>query len=79
MANYTKQMQKIVQDYRTSGEPWPTSAKAIAEWAIMGGRWKMPAAAIVGVAQTTSPPLCARNTTQTRNGGASVCCIPRLY
>jgi hypothetical protein len=46
MANYTKQMQKIVQEYRLSDEPWPASAKTIADWAIMTGRWEMPAAAI---------------------------------
>lgn len=46
MANYTKQMQKIVQEYRGSGQPWPTSAKNIADWAITTGRWQMPAAAI---------------------------------
>jgi hypothetical protein len=46
MANYTKQMQKIVQEYRLSREPWPASAKTIADWAIMSGRWEMPAAAI---------------------------------
>jgi hypothetical protein len=43
---YSKQMQKIVQEYRTVGEPWPTSAKHIADWAILSGRWAMPAAAI---------------------------------
>jgi hypothetical protein len=46
MANYTKQMQKIVQDYRGSGQLWPASAKTIADWAIANGRWQMPAAAI---------------------------------
>jgi hypothetical protein len=46
MATYVKQMQKIVQEYRTAGEPWPTAAKNIADWAILTGRWKMPAAAI---------------------------------
>jgi len=46
MANYTKQMQKIVQEYRASGQPWPTSAKSIADWAITSGRWSMPAAAV---------------------------------
>jgi len=34
MATYTKQMQKIVEDYRLAGQPWPASAKAIADWAI---------------------------------------------
>ena len=46
MATYTKQMHRIVQDYRAAGEPWPTSAKAIADWAILTRRWQMPAAAI---------------------------------
>lgn len=46
MANYTKQMQKIVQEYRSSGQPWPASAKEMADWAILTGRWVMPAAAI---------------------------------
>src|ERR1700722_15487136 len=46
MANYTKQMQKIVQEYRLSGQLWPASAKSIADWAIETGRWEMPAAAI---------------------------------
>jgi hypothetical protein len=46
MSNYSKQMQKIVQEYRLSDEPWPASAKTIADWAIMSGRWEMPAAAI---------------------------------
>jgi hypothetical protein len=46
MATYTKQMQRIVDDYRLSGEPWPTSAKSIADWAIRTGRWEMPASAM---------------------------------
>ena len=46
MANYTRQMQRIVQEYRDSGQPWPTSAKNIADWSITTGRWVMPAAAI---------------------------------
>jgi hypothetical protein len=46
MANYTKQMQKIVQEYRLTGQPWPAAAKSIAHWAISSGRWEMPAAAI---------------------------------
>lgn len=43
---YKKQMQKIVEDYRAEGEPWPTSAKGIADWAIKTGRWELPPAAI---------------------------------
>jgi hypothetical protein len=46
MATYMKQMQHIVEDYRVSGEPWPTSAKAIADWAIRTGKWELPASAM---------------------------------
>jgi hypothetical protein len=46
MTTYVKQMQKIVDEYRLSGEPWPASAKTMADWAIATGRWKLPAAAI---------------------------------
>ena len=43
---YVKQMQRIVDEYRLEGLPWPTSAKSIADWAIGTGRWELPAAAI---------------------------------
>jgi hypothetical protein len=43
---YVKQMQRIVEEYRLTGLPWPTSAKSIADWAISSGRWVLPAAAI---------------------------------
>jgi hypothetical protein len=43
---YVKQMQRIVDEYRLSGLPWPTSAKVIADWAITSGRWELPAAAM---------------------------------
>lgn len=46
MATYVKQMQKIVEDYRAADQPWPTSAKNIADWAILSGLWEMPASAI---------------------------------
>jgi hypothetical protein len=46
MATYTKQMQRIVDDYRLSGEPWPASAKSIADWAIRTSRWELPASAM---------------------------------
>jgi hypothetical protein len=42
MPSYTKQMQKIVAEYRTSGETWPTASKTIAAWAIRTGRWELP-------------------------------------
>ncbi len=47
MANYKKQMQKIVEDYRLAKQPWPASSKAIAQWAILNGRWKLPETAAV--------------------------------
>jgi hypothetical protein len=46
MATYAKQMQKIVDEYRHAGEPWPTTAKAIADWAILTRRWELPASAV---------------------------------
>lgn len=46
MATYMKQMQRIVDDYRLSGEPWPASAKSIADWAIRAGRWELPGSAL---------------------------------
>src|SRR6516164_5406646 len=46
MATYMKQMQRIVDEYRADGNPWPTSAKTIADWAIATKRWKLPDAAI---------------------------------
>jgi hypothetical protein len=46
MTTYVKQMQRIVDEYRPGGLPWPTSAKSIADWAIGTGRWELPVAAI---------------------------------
>jgi hypothetical protein len=46
MTTYVKKMQRIVDEYRLAGLPWPTSAKSIADWAITSGRWELPAAAI---------------------------------
>lgn len=43
---YVKQMQRIVDEYRLEGLPWPTSAKNIADWAISTARWELPAAAV---------------------------------
>ncbi|MDD2325103.1 MAG: hypothetical protein PHW63_03715 [Alphaproteobacteria bacterium] len=47
MATYSKQMQKIVEEYRLSGEPWPAAAKAMAAWAIRTGRWELPPSAAI--------------------------------
>ena len=43
---YVKQMQRIVDEYRLEGLPWPTSAKNIADWAISTSRWELPDAAV---------------------------------
>ena len=47
MASYSKQMQKIVDDYRLAGEAWPASAKTMAAWAIRTARWELPASAAI--------------------------------
>ena len=47
MATYNKQMQKIVDEYREDGQPWPASTRSIAAWAITTGRWELPASAAV--------------------------------
>ena len=45
MANYVKQMQGIVSQYRVSGQPWPASSRAIADWAMQEGLWELPVSA----------------------------------
>ena len=45
MSTYVKKMQSIVSQYRLAGRPWPTPAKAIADWAIDRGLWKLPTSA----------------------------------
>jgi hypothetical protein len=47
MTNYNKHMNRIVDEYRLAGEPWPASAKAMAAWAISTGRWELPASAAI--------------------------------
>jgi len=39
-STYTKQLQRIVREYRGASQPWPASARSIAAWAIRTGRWK---------------------------------------
>jgi hypothetical protein len=36
---YTEQLQKIVADYRSTGQPWPATAHEMAEWAIAQEKW----------------------------------------
>lgn len=42
---YAKQIERIVTEYRISGQPWPATKREIGAWAIQMGKWKMPDAA----------------------------------
>ena len=44
---YNEQMQGIVNDYVNEGEPWPTTSRAIANWAVRTGRWKPQPASVI--------------------------------
>ncbi|WP_417492876.1 hypothetical protein [Maricaulis sp.] len=41
MATYSKQIQKIVTEFRLAGNKWPATTKEIAAWAIQTGRWQL--------------------------------------
>jgi len=36
---YKEQLQKIVSDYRSAGQPWPATTHDMAAWAIGEGKW----------------------------------------
>lgn len=36
---YTEQLQRIVADYRQSGQPWPATTHEMAMWAISEAKW----------------------------------------
>ena len=38
--SYKEQLQRIVSDYRVSGQPWPATAHEMAAWAIDSGMWR---------------------------------------
>ena len=40
MATYRQQLQRIVAQYRLSGNKWPASASTMAAWAIENGLWQ---------------------------------------
>jgi len=42
-----KQHQRIVREYRRSGQPWPASARDIAEWAVQNRKWSIQPAAVL--------------------------------
>lgn len=45
--SYNQQLQRIVADYRASGEAWPARTSTIAEWAIRTDRWALSPSAII--------------------------------
>lgn len=47
MKTKTEFLQDIVRDYRASGQPWPTTSKHIAVWAIRSGLWQPPTKNVV--------------------------------
>ena len=48
MVGYTVQLQRIVRAYRTAGNPWPTTARGIAAWAIGNDLWQPQRSALIG-------------------------------
>lgn len=40
MATYNEKIQKLVEQYRKEGNPWPAQAIDIAAWAVRGGHWE---------------------------------------
>src|SRR3989304_1322132 len=46
MADYERQLQGIVREYRRAGQEWPASTKDIARWAIRTRRFDLRALAI---------------------------------
>ena len=41
-----RQNQRTVRAYRASGQHWPATAREIADWAILNGRWEIPSSAV---------------------------------
>lgn len=41
MATFNEQLVRIVEDYRTAGQPWPASAEQLAEWAVAHDRFEL--------------------------------------
>jgi hypothetical protein len=38
--SYSEQLQRVVEQYRAAGEPWPATARRIAAWAIRQRLWQ---------------------------------------
>lgn len=47
LRSYSQNMQRVVEEYRKAGQPWPTTAKRIAAWAIQNNLWKPQASKIL--------------------------------
>lgn len=47
MKTKTEFLQEIVEKYRDAGEPWPTTSKQIAVWAIRARLWEPPTKNVV--------------------------------
>ncbi len=41
MSDYKKQLQRIVKDYRQSGQEWPASSADIARWALKNKKYDL--------------------------------------
>lgn len=46
---YTEQLQKIANDYRAAGQPWPATKIDIARWAINNNRWQAQPALLLNL------------------------------
>jgi hypothetical protein len=47
MITFTKQLQRIVDKYIDSDEPWPATTHQIAKWAISYGLWEPQPSAVI--------------------------------
>jgi hypothetical protein len=43
-----EQLQDIVEAYRKTGGPWPTTARHLASWALSEGHWKPHSKSLIG-------------------------------
>ncbi len=47
MTAYSRQLQKIVDEYIEAGQPWPASSREIAAWAVRNGKWEPQPSSVV--------------------------------
>jgi hypothetical protein len=72
MADYAKQLQRIVREYRQDGQEWPASTKEIARWVIRTHRYDLRAPAIEKILARDMRKPCVKSTSPTRGAGAFV-------